>query len=276
MGSVGAARRGPGLAVPEAIAGPLRATSDAAVANPRPIVAANGYDPGMSIDRRSFLGSSALGAAAFSVPGEFAQRLTETPDLAEGPFYPDTLPLDTDNDLLVLNDSLTPAVGTITHLSGRILSAAGEPVRNAFVEIWQVDNHGSYLHSQGEWPEGRDANFQGYGRFLTDVRGQYYFRTVRPVPYGDRVPHVHLAVSRNGRRLLSTQILIAGYRGNEKDGVVRRLDAEQLAAVCAEYRPLPGSKLGEMTADFDVVLGHTPEEHEEEIKGGIGRRQRRR
>ena len=52
--------------------------------------------------------------------------------------YPDHLPLDTDNDLILVNDGLTPAVGEVTHLSGRVLDGRGDPIRNALVEIWQV------------------------------------------------------------------------------------------------------------------------------------------
>ena len=107
------------------------------------------------IDRRSFLGAGALAAAgltscgSFGPRGAFAQLLSETPSVGEGPFFPDQLPRDTDNDLLILNDGITPAVGTITHVSGRVLSASGEPLRNAMVELWQADSHGSYLHSDG-------------------------------------------------------------------------------------------------------------------------------
>ena len=107
------------------------------------------------IDRRSFLGAGALAAAgltscgSFGPRGAFAQLLAETPSVGEGPFFPDELPRDTDNDLLILNDGITPAVGTITHVSGRVLSQAGEPLRNALVELWQADSRGSYLHSDG-------------------------------------------------------------------------------------------------------------------------------
>src|SRR6184192_4034458 len=97
--------------------------------------------------RRAFLSSLALGTAAFTVRGAFAEELTRTPPQTEGPFYPDRLPLDTDNDLLVVNNGLTPAVGEVTHLSGRVLNAKGEPVRNALVEIWQVDHNGIYIHT---------------------------------------------------------------------------------------------------------------------------------
>src|SRR5688572_9822271 len=101
----------------------------------------------MNQDRRSFLRTVGLSAALWSVPGVFAEELTRTPAQTEGPFYPDHLPLDTDNDLLVLNDAITPAVGEVTWLSGRVLDARGEPIRNALVEIWQCDNNGVYIHS---------------------------------------------------------------------------------------------------------------------------------
>src|SRR5215218_4767002 len=90
-------------------------------------------------NRRRFLSRLTLGAALFTMPGLFAEELVRTPAQTEGPFYPDHLPLDTDNDLLIVNDSLTPATGQITWLSGRILDGRGEPMRNALVEIWQCD-----------------------------------------------------------------------------------------------------------------------------------------
>src|SRR6516162_5959602 len=92
------------------------------------------------LSRRGLLrGGLAFGAAALFAPGVFAEQLAATPRLTEGPFYPDKLPLDTDNDLLIVNDSITPAVGEITHLAGCVLSPSGEPIRGAVVEIWQVD-----------------------------------------------------------------------------------------------------------------------------------------
>src|SRR5690606_34690824 len=145
-------------------------------------------------NRRRFLSTVAFGAAAFTTPGLFAEELMRTPPQTEGPFYPDKLPLDTDNDLLIINDQITPAVGEITHLSGRVLDAKGNPVRNAVVEIWQVDNNGVYLHSRDAARGGRDGNFQGFGRFLTGSTGEYYFRTIKPVPYTGRTPHIHFQI----------------------------------------------------------------------------------
>jgi protocatechuate 3,4-dioxygenase beta subunit len=206
----------------------------------------------------------------------FAEQLATTAAMTEGPFYPDHLPLDTDNDLLIVNDAITPAVGEITHLTGRILTARGEPVRNAFVEIWQVDNNGVYLHPGSSNSDRRDANFQGYGRFLTASTGEYYFRTIKPVPYPGRTPHIHVAVSQNGRRIFTTQLLIKGHPQNERDGVFRAVtDPAARETVLVEFQPIAESKIGELAAKFDVVMGITPADTDDgKMHGGIGRPER--
>jgi len=210
--------------------------------------------------RRRFVSMLALGAAAYTVPGLFAEQLVRTPAQTEGPFYPDRLPLDTDNDLLILNDSVTPGVGQITHLSGRVLGPTGSPIRNALVEIWQCDAQGVYLHSQDMTRKPRDTNFQGYGRFLTDASGAYYFRTIKPVPYPGRTPHIHFKVTRGSRHLLTTQCYVKGEAGNEKDGIWRSVtDARVRDSITVPFTPVAGSKINELAATFDIVLGMTPE-----------------
>jgi protocatechuate 3,4-dioxygenase beta subunit len=210
--------------------------------------------------RRAFLGSVALATTAFQAPGAFAEELVRTPRQTEGPFYPNKLPLDTDNDLLIINDAITPAVGTITHLSGRILDAHGEPVRNAQVEIWQVDNHAVYIHTECPGQEKRDTHFQGFGRFLTGSTGEYYFRTIKPVPYPGRTPHIHFKVKQPGKELLTTQLYIKGEPGNERDGIYRAIrDAKARESVTLEFAPVKGSRIGEVAVRFDIVLGLTPE-----------------
>jgi protocatechuate 3,4-dioxygenase beta subunit len=208
--------------------------------------------------RRHFLRRLALLTALTGAPGLFAEELVRTPRLTEGPFYPDHLPLDTDNDLVIVNDSLTPAVGEITHLSGRILDAKGDPVRNALIEIWQVDNNGVYLHTRDTRAQ-RDSHFQGFGRFLTGSTGEYYFRTIKPVPYPSRTPHIHLAIKTKGREKWTTQCYVKGEARNERDFIYRslRTPAER-SAVTVDFAPLPGSRAGELTARFDIVLGFTP------------------
>jgi protocatechuate 3,4-dioxygenase, beta subunit len=217
------------------------------------------------IGRRELLAGA--GAWAFSwrawsqdaKPGAFGEELTRTPAQMEGPFYPVKLPLDTDNDLLVINDAITPAVGEVTHLSGRILDAKGNPLRNALIEIWQVDHHGAYLHERSSNRDKRDPNFQGFGRFVTGTTGEYYFRTVKPVSYPGRTPHIHVAVKMKGRDKWTTQCYVKGHPGNEKDGLYQGIrDEKRRAAVTVDFAALKGSRIGELTARFDLVMDFTP------------------
>jgi protocatechuate 3,4-dioxygenase beta subunit len=212
------------------------------------------------INRRSFLTSAGVTALAYTIPGAFAE-LIQTPRQTEGPFYPNQLPLDTDNDLIIVNDSLTPAVGTITHLSGTVMDIKGNPVRNALVEIWQVDNNASYIHTKDRNHSKRDTHFQGFGRFLTNSKGQYYFRTIKPVAYPGRTPHIHVAVKIKGKKRLVTQCYIKGEARNARDGVLKRIqDAKQRQSIIIDFAPIKESKTGELQARFDLVLGFTPED----------------
>ena len=236
------------------------------------------------LPRRVFLEralrAGTVGAAALWTPGVLAEELTVTPSsrAMEGPFYPDTMPLDTDNDLLIVNDAITPAVGEITHLHGAVTTRTGAPLRNAFVEIWQCDTNQSYRHTDGVHAEvPPDSNFQGYGRFLTNAKGEYYFRTIKPVPYiiDDifRTPHIHFAVSRNGQRIFTSQMLINGHPDNARDRLTSRIqDPLAKETILVDFNPLSGSKIRELTANFDIVLGQTVEELDDGSLGwGLGR-----
>src|SRR6476646_10637605 len=112
------------------------------------------------MNRRSFLSALGMSTAFFTVRGAFAEALVQTPAQTEGPYYPDRLPLDLDNDLLIINDAITPAVGEIAWLSGRVLDSTGSPIRGAVVEIWQADDHGAYIHSRSPIAN-RDVHFSG-------------------------------------------------------------------------------------------------------------------
>jgi protocatechuate 3,4-dioxygenase, beta subunit len=207
--------------------------------------------------RREFLRQLSLGAAFFTVRGAFAEELSrKTATVEEGPFYPPQLPLDTDNDLIIVNNSITPAVGPITHLSGRLMDAGGSPIRNATIEIWEVDANGIYLADKSNKAK-YDANFQGFGRFLTGSTGEYYFRAIKPISYpGRRAPHIHFKIRRKGREPWNTQLFVKGEPGNELDGIYQRIgDAQARESVTVDFVPLPESRIGEVSARFDIVLG---------------------
>jgi protocatechuate 3,4-dioxygenase beta subunit len=211
--------------------------------------------------RRRFLSALAMSSAGLFVPGAFAEELMRTFSVEEGPFYPDKLPLDTDNDLLIVNDSITPAVGEVTHLGGRLLDAKGDPIKNALIEIWQVDTMGVYLRARPSHPGKYDANFQGFGRFLTGSSGEYYFRTIKPVAYDARpAPHVHFAVKIKGHEKWTTQLFVKDDPGNAQDRLYKSIrDPKARDSVTVDFIPVKNSRIGELAAKFDLVMGFTPE-----------------
>jgi protocatechuate 3,4-dioxygenase beta subunit len=211
------------------------------------------------ISRRRLLAGLGGGSLLLASPGLFAELLL-TPAQTLGPFYPDRLPLDQDNDLLQVGDRSTQASGTVVQLHGQILDARGEPLKGALVEIWQVDANGIYLHSRGGDRGRRDPNFQGYGRFETASDGGYRFRTIRPVPYPGRTPHIHFAVTLPGLPRFVTQCYIRGEPLNQRDGVLNAVrDPRLRERLIVPFVPVAGARAGEQLARFDIVLGVTPE-----------------
>lgn len=208
--------------------------------------------------RRRIVGGLAIGALVLRTPWVLGAELLRTPEQTEGPFYPDRLPADTDNDLIIVNGRATPAVGQITHLYGRILDGRGRPIKGAVVEIWQVDHNGVYLHSADRHAR-RDANFQGFGRFVTPASGEYSFRTIKPVPYPGRTPHIHFKVKVRSQSPFTTQCYVKGEPLNAGDFVLNSIrDPQARESVIVPFVPIAGSLTNELSARFDIVLGFTP------------------
>ncbi len=212
------------------------------------------------ISRRTLLRGSALAPAFWYTRGAFAQQLTATPALTIGPYYPDRLPLDLDNDLLLINDSITPSVGEIMWVSGKVLDSSGSPIRGAVVEIWQADGNGAYIHSASPITN-REPNFQGYGKFETASNGQYLFRTVKPGIYPGRTRHIHYQIKVPGRGSLITQCHFEGEALNANDMVLNGIsNAAQRQSVIRPIESVATSAIGEKRVTFDIVMGLTPED----------------
>lgn len=198
--------------------------------------------------RKLMLGTLGLALAGSSA----AARLLSTPSQMAGPFYPLEPPLEDDNDLTWVRGADGVADGRVTDLSGRILDADGHPIAGARVEIWQCDARGRYHHPHDDGPA-PDPRFQGFGHHLTDAQGRYRFRTIRPVPYPGRTPHIHVAVRVPGQKPFTTQLYVAGEAGNERDLLFRSIRPESRRLVMAEFRPA-GKGRAELAAEFDIVL----------------------
>lgn len=193
-----------------------------------------------------------IGIGLLSLPVWGTARLF-TPRQTAGPFYPDLPLLDKDNDLTQIPGKAGIAAGEITDLSGRVLDAGGNPLDGVRVEIWQCDNNGRYRHSGDNQAIAMDPNFQGFGHTITDKDGRYHFRTIRPVPYPGRTPHIHAAVFRQGMRPFVTQIYIADNPHNAEDFLFQRIPVSLRPLAVADFTPsnTAGAKLA---ADFDFVL----------------------
>ncbi len=183
-----------------------------------------------------------LGPRAQPAAGRLA-----TPAQTEGPFYPEVFPKDSDHDLL-RNGALNYNEGQAAWLEGSVSDLAGRPVAGAQVEIWQCDHAGHYHHS-GDGDRA-DRRFQGFGRVSAGPDGRYRFRTLRPVAYSGRTPHIHVKVKLGQRELLTTQLYVEGDPGNARDGLWRRLQAAERAALTVPFAP--GSD--GLRASFPIVV----------------------
>lgn len=205
--------------------------------------------PPRSAHRRFVLTGLAatLAAPAFIRNARALATRRPTPAQTEGPFYPVTLPADTDFDLLTQGD-LHYSKGQPVALTGTVIDPSGRAVRGAVVEIWQCDQQGHY-HHPGDGGRA-DPAFQGFGRVAVDAQGDYRFRTLRPAPYPGRTPHIHVKVRLGSRELLTTQLYVEGDPGNERDAIWRRLDPADRAAVTVPFE----RAADELRARFEIVV----------------------
>ena len=198
----------------------------------------------------------AAGAWLLASGARAAARLDPTPAQSAGPFYPAEPPLENDHDLTRVRGGNGIARGRITDLSGRLLDRDGRPIPATRIEIWQCDATGRYHHHLDRG-DTRDPNFQGFGHAVTDADGRYRFRTIRPVPYPGRAPHLHLAVFLRGERPFTTQLYVRGEPRNAGDALFDRIPPERRALVLADFVPARRDGV-ELAANFDLILAVTP------------------
>jgi protocatechuate 3,4-dioxygenase beta subunit len=198
------------------------------------------------------------GAGALLLPanGALAASLIATPGQTEGPFYPVAFPADMDNDLVQVRGAPALAMGTVLHLDGRVLDGDGRKLAGATVEIWQTDAHGIYDHPRQPGRERRDSAFQGYGRMAADADGRYSFRTLEPVAYPGRAPHIHFKVTTTDGRKLTSQFYLAGDPLNEGDFIFKNAtrDPRQRQRVEMRLAPANGVEAGAFATTMDIVL----------------------
>ena len=91
-------------------------------------------------------------------------------------------------------------------------------------------------------------------RAAVDAEGRWRFRTIRPVPYSGRTPHIHYAVKLKGKDKFTTQCYVKGHQGNERDGIWRSIrDEKQRESVTIAFDPIKESKIGELADSAGVA-----------------------
>jgi protocatechuate 3,4-dioxygenase beta subunit len=215
-----------------------------------------------NLSRRGLLVGASAGVgllphSSVLVSSAFAADRLPTPQQTEGPFYPTGLPADVDNDLVQVRGQQARAMGEVLHLQGRVIGVDGRPLAGTLVEIWQCDAQGIYDHPRQPGRDRRDAAFQGYGRMMADAAGVYRFRTLKPVAYPGRAPHIHLKAATGDGRLLTSQFYVAGDPQNERDGVFRGAARQpgQRQRIEMMLVPANGVETGALATEMDIVIG---------------------
>ena len=195
-----------------------------------------------------------LAASSVLMPGVALAALATTPSASEGPFYPVRMPRDDNADLVRVEGNVREAGGDILHLAGRVLDANARPIAGARIEIWQCDANGVYLHPGDRRRASRDTNFQGFGHATANGAGRFAFRTIVPVPYPGRTPHIHVKVLHGGRDRLTTQLYRADHPQNPSDFLFRRLALDARRRVSMTIRPRAASPRSAFETEIDLVI----------------------
>lgn len=195
------------------------------------------------LSRRNYIRNALLSASALLVGNKLvkANSCLLTPEQTEGPFYPELDQNDKDNDLTILKGSKRRALGEVIIIHGVITDESCQPVDSALVEIWQACESGKYNHSGDPNSAKLDPNFQYWGRSITNNRGEYSFKTIRPGHYPAssswmRPSHVHVKVHRRGYEELTTQMYFSDDPHNSKDRILQSLSRDEKKKVIVDFK----------------------------------------
>jgi protocatechuate 3,4-dioxygenase beta subunit len=168
-----------------------------------------------------------------------------------------------DNDLIRNYAKTGDPIGERIIVHGFVTDGNGRPLPGALVEVWQANAGGRYRHRNDTYLAPIDPNFGGCGRMLTNERGYYAFRTVKPgaYPFRNRVDswrpaHIHFSLSGQAfAQRLITQMYFEGDPLIPHDQIVATIpDKSAVERLIARLDLAAGVPLDSLAYRFDITL----------------------
>lgn len=182
-----------------------------------------------------------------------------------------------DNDLILNYAKQGMPIGERIIVHGYVRDENGQPMRNTLVEVWQANAGGRYRHKKDQYLAPIDPNFGGCGRMLTDDKGYYVFRTIKPGPYpwrnrvNDwRPAHIHFSLSGDAfAQRLITQMYFEGDPLIAQCPIVRSINNDDAVRSLISVLDKSASvQLDSLAYRFDLVLrGHRATLFENRLQG---------
>jgi protocatechuate 3,4-dioxygenase alpha subunit len=180
------------------------------------------------------------------------ETVLPTPSHTVGPFYGHALPFPGGGDIAPIGHPDTIV------LQGYITDGEGNPLPDAFVELWSADPDGNVPQVDGSIRRdpasggylGRNGvEFTGWGRIQTDANGHWSARTLRPGARGQSAPYISVCVFARGLLVhLYTRIYLPGDEAAlTADPLLARVPAERRDTLIARRQ-------GDGTYRFDIRL----------------------
>ena len=212
-----------------------------------------------SQSRRNFLKTSltlgALMTTNWFNPSIGESRCKLTPQESSGPFYPLNYPLNQDNDLTYLQERTQKAMGEVIYVKGLVQDEHCKPISKVLVEIWQACSTGRYNHPDDRNTAKLDPHFQYWGKAITNEKGEYGFKTIKPGSYPvswfwTRPPHIHFTVRSPNHSDLITQMYFSGEPLNDKDKLLQKHSKEEQGKCIVTFH----QKKRDLVGQFNLTL----------------------
>jgi protocatechuate 3,4-dioxygenase alpha subunit len=145
------------------------------------------------------------------------------------------------------------AAGDRVVVRGRVLDGDGKPVDDAVIETWQANSHGKYAHDEDVREKLLEPEFKGFGRVLTDRKGAFTLKTIKPGRVRFRgetlqAPHLVVVVFMRGLlKHLVTRIYFPDEPANAEDPVLALVPPERRSTLIAR-------KVSDGALEWNVVL----------------------